>query len=193
MNLWNLLIVLCFVVLYVGLGLVFDQMRRLRDELRVHFAEKKFPDPLSEGDEDPLDEREDKEDPRLDSPSFPEETLHVLRQELANAQSRILTAINAVPARLAPELEGLHRQLQADVEAIYRQMQFMERNLSRVGRSSPTSEPSSPLDSPAEDRYTEARLLLANGMDEDRVIEKTGLTVEEVSLLKKLAMDPDRS
>lgn len=195
MTLWNLLIVVCFAVLYFGLGLVFGQLRRLRDEIRIHYSDREFPDPEAEP-VDPLEEREPVPEQKPPPVVFPEETLQIVRQDLANVQSRILSAVNAIPSRLAPELEGLHRQLQADVESLYRQMQYLERNLTRVGRGGGgggSSDGGGGDTASGEDRYSEARLLLANGVDEDRVIEKTGLTVEEVSLLRKLAMDPERA
>ena len=46
MTLWNLLIVFCFAVLYLGLVMVFLQIRRLRDEIKVRFYMHSFPDEM---------------------------------------------------------------------------------------------------------------------------------------------------
>ncbi|NGZ06154.1 MAG: hypothetical protein G8237_07345 [Magnetococcales bacterium] len=159
MNIWNLLVVVCFIALYLAVSLVFLQVQKLREELKASRAEP---------DVEPVDTTEQ---------------VNAIRREIANLEERLETAIRAIP-------EQIHKDLQKDLQGIQADLRFITRPTPMgmtmaVGHATKMSENSGGPASMA-DAYREARLLLANGVDEDRVVAETGLAVEEVSLLKRL-------
>ncbi|MGN7611349.1 hypothetical protein ACQZV8_04595 [Magnetococcales bacterium HHB-1] len=176
MTFWNLLVVICFVVLYLGVTLVFIQVRRMREEMKVlaqgilnQIAEQKEASmiPMPSGDSQ-------------DTAETAQMCTHLLRRELGGVEERLLEGMKkATVEELLPEFEEIQRE-----------MRYMERG---GGGGNRRSEPSTTVHGHGEraplsksDAYHEARLLLSNNVDEERVIEETGLTVEEVSLLKRL-------
>ncbi|MBF0189609.1 MAG: hypothetical protein HQL99_00495 [Magnetococcales bacterium] len=159
MNIWNLLIVLCFIALYLAVSLVFLQVQKLREEMKVVRT--------SEPDVEPVDTLE---------------CVNTVRREIANLEERLDSAIRAIP-----------EQMQKDLQGIQSDLRFMSRpgpgsgnmmGMGMGGHGSKLSENNGPAS--MSDAYREARLLLSNGVDEDRVVNETGLAVEEVSLLKRL-------
>lgn len=149
MTYWNLLVVLCFVVLYLGIALVFLQLRRLRDEMK---------------------NRNDRSNPIDTEAAF---------RDFSNQMTRQMANLEAI---LGKQTRTLGLELKEEIESIQGEMRFL-------GRSNPVSSHSGAENSEGnskEDAYREARLLLSNGVDEERVITETGLTVEEVSLLKRI-------
>ncbi|MBF0126977.1 MAG: hypothetical protein HQM02_07175 [Magnetococcales bacterium] len=154
MTIWNLLVVLCFVALYLAVSLVFLQVQKLREELKVA---------RSEPDVEPMD---------------PSEYVAVVRREIAGLEERFDSSLQAIPEQLRKELQSI----QAD-------MRFLVRpgsggTLSKVSENTGGQPGMS-------DAYREARLLLANGVDEERVVSETGLAVEEVSLLKRISRNQE--
>lgn len=107
-------------------------------------------------------------------PYDPTEHIVAIRREIASLESRIEVALRAIPEQLQKELQGI----QADMRYLVRPgsggtyAKMADNNM-----GGPTN---------LTDAYREARLLLANGVDEERVVSETGLAVEEVSLLKRI-------
>ncbi|MBF0455621.1 MAG: hypothetical protein HQL72_12500 [Magnetococcales bacterium] len=155
---WNLLVVLCFVILYLGVALVFVQLRRLRDELH-HLST------LNATEEKPAD----------DSRTCAE----IILRRLTSFETNMTTTLEAIPAHLKSDLESIQGELRflAQPSSGGMSNNAMERQSSSRGGGG------SGKDS---DAYREARLLLVNGVDEERVVSETGLAVEEVSLLKRM-------
>ncbi|OSM02071.1 hypothetical protein [Magnetofaba australis] len=172
MTLWNLLVIICFAVLYLGLALVFMQIKGLREELL---------------------RREDAAEAVVtqDEPMFGERgagdgaDTGVILGEMAAMESRLTEAVASVPDALGQDLEAIHQELRY-LERSQGSPQHAPQHGSMGGHmgggmSGVVSGGAKP------DAYREAKLLLANGVDEERVISETGLTVEEVSLLKRLS------
>ncbi|MBF0134920.1 MAG: hypothetical protein H7833_07090 [Magnetococcus sp. DMHC-1] len=164
MTLWNLIVVLCLMLLYMGIGFIFLQIRRLREEIKSS-AERSSPVVTDA-------------EPALDPQKVADGIVEPILQELGAMEDKLLQ-----------EMTGLSKQFGGELDEIRREMQFMQ-------RSSPSSNNTSSTEvrngAGKRDAYREAKLLLTNGVDEERVIEETGLTVEEVSLLKRLS-NPDRA
>ena len=153
MTFWNLIVVLCFLVLYLGVVLVFAQLRRLREEIHQRNGQQQ------QGERD----------------------FEVLASTLTENMQRELASWGD---HLVTRMEKISQQIQGDLDAVRADMRFRDRS-SSGGMSKTIQE--SDLTVEKEDAYREARLLLSNGVDEERVINETGLTVEEVSLLKRIA------
>lgn len=161
---WGLLlVVLCFAVLYLGVVMVFMQIRGLRDELKIQNSPSHFPDPT-------LGDRDNDRDEELD------ERLSALQRDLMRFQENI-----------SQELETIPGQLQSDLEAIHRQLRYLDRSLSMlIGVQGAPASPSEMASRDREDAHSEAKRLLQNGVPEERVIDQTGLSVEEVSLIRRM-------
>ncbi len=89
---------------------------------------------------------------------------------------------------MTTSLDAIPAQLKKDLESIQGELRFLAQPPS-VNSNNPPAENQSGIRGGSghdSDAYREARLLLANGVDEDRVVNETGLTVEEVSLLKRM-------
>ncbi|WP_420905440.1 hypothetical protein [Candidatus Magnetaquiglobus chichijimensis] len=162
MNIWNLLVVVCFLVLYLAVFMVFQQVQKLREETRATTP--------AEPDVEPFDSAE---------------CINAMHREIAALEARLGEAIRTIPEQLKKDLQGI----QADLH-------YMSRpNPGNMGMGMPMGHSVKMADSgqPASmsDAYREARLLLSNGVDEDRVVTETGLAVEEVSLLKRLHRNQD--
>ncbi|MBF0368374.1 MAG: hypothetical protein HQL52_02855 [Magnetococcales bacterium] len=153
MTFWNVLVILCFVVLYLGIALVFVQVRRLRDDLKLMAT-------TQNADEDHEELRE---------------YVETVTASLEMMERKIGMAVESIPAQIRPDLEAL----QGEMRFLSRPTESGIANRSETGSSSESANKN--------DAYREARLLLANGVDEERVIKETGLTVEEVSLLKSFS------
>ncbi|MBF0286131.1 MAG: DUF2802 domain-containing protein, partial [Magnetococcales bacterium] len=114
------------------------------------------------------------------------EIASVVRREVDGLRKHMEVMVEAVPGSIQPELEALRRELR-----------YLERALAQPVAPPPALPPmqrgremlpsSPPPDS--DDPYEKARQLLARGEDEERVIEETGLSVEEVSLLMRLIQE----
>ncbi|MEO5367886.1 MAG: hypothetical protein H7831_16300 [Magnetococcus sp. WYHC-3] len=163
MTLWNLLVVVCFLVLYLAVSLVFVQVRRLRMDMKAYAAlVAKRPESRISGESS-------------------RECAEAVLRELSAVEDKLTQVIHSVPGEIQPELEEIRKEL---------------RYIGRPTLMSAQPQPSMPTHHGGHsgsagrgpDSYREARLLLANGVDEERVIDETGLTVEEVSLLKTLAI-----
>lgn len=209
-SLWNLLVVVCFALLYWAVAMVFLQLRRLRDELKVQHTPSRFPD---------MDEDEEEAAPPTPAPSpMDPRLLHALVQDGVQKAMQQAMEDFPVPGGSAPPAEGVSREalrevvrremsalekkmdelnatvgadLQREMDALKRELRYLERAVHAL--NAPPAEVNrslgEPPASPKDEAYREARLLLANGVDEERVIEETGLSVEEVSLLKRLSQD----
>ncbi|MBF0624851.1 MAG: hypothetical protein HQL82_08590 [Magnetococcales bacterium] len=169
MDIWNLIIVLCFFLLYLGLAMVFSQIRHLREELRMT-ARSAAHQPVM---------------PAMptEQPEEGEMVVEAILRELEMVEGRLGQQLVEVPQRLESILEDLRREMQFIQRSVQHSVPIMSGGHSE-GRSGGGS-------SGKGDAYREAKLLLSNGVDEERVIEETGLTVEEVSLLKRLS-HPER-
>lgn len=181
MTFWNLLVVLCFAVLYAGLVLVFLQLRRLRDEIRIHHTDNTFPEP-SFGGLPPHPALREGEQDRLESV---QQGLEELGQGLLEVGQGLVEVRNQLHALRSGMLESLAAQLQPEFDAIQRQLNYLAHQPAAGGAGLGSASAG------AQDRdaaYQNARMLLANGVDEDRVVDETGLAMEEVSLLKRLMM-----
>lgn len=152
MNYWNLLIVVCFAVLYMGLVLVFSQLRRIRKEIR---------------EQNELIQAQ-QADPNSDQRAYAE----MIRRQLA-----IIEVQMGIQTRMVGE------RLQGELQAIQREMRYLNRP-AEGGVSRPSLHPTD--NRSRENTYREAQLLLSNGVNEDRVIAETGLSEEEVRLLKRI-------
>ncbi|MBF0418996.1 MAG: hypothetical protein HQL78_02395 [Magnetococcales bacterium] len=163
MNYWNILIILCFFILYMGLALVFGQLRGLRDDLaRLTREVAASRDPVEE------DEGEGAVDRGIVE----------LQRRLQQLGVELLNAMDRLPKTMHDELDAI----QGEIRLLGRSMTPMNMNLGMgAGRGAEVDEGNKT------NAYREARLLLANNVDEERVIVETGLTVEEVSLLKRMA------
>ncbi|MEO5363779.1 MAG: hypothetical protein H7838_09185 [Magnetococcus sp. DMHC-8] len=157
MNYWNLLIVVCFAVLYMGLVVVFTQLRRMRNEMKTYH--------------DNLQAQQ--ADPNADHRAYAE----MIRRQLA-----------IIEVQLGIQTRMVGERLQGELQAIQREMRFLTRPTDGSGRN-----PIHPAETRSrESTYREAQLLLSNGVNEDRVISETGLTEEEVRLLKRIPrQNPD--
>ncbi|MBF0424249.1 MAG: hypothetical protein HQL66_00290 [Magnetococcales bacterium] len=164
MTLWNLIVVVCLMLLYMGIGVVFFQVRRLRDEIRAS-AERNEPVAVEH-------------EPEWDAQKIADGVVEPILQELGAMEEKIMRDMAELPKRFGEELEEIRREVQ-----------FLQRP-NQVVMNAPTAESRS--GGSKRDAYREAKLLLTNGVDEERVIEETGLTVEEVSLLKRLS-SPERT
>ncbi|MBF0380526.1 MAG: hypothetical protein HQL69_05875 [Magnetococcales bacterium] len=155
---WNLLVVLCFVILYLGVALVFVQLRRFRDEMHQLAA---------------LNAAANKEN-----------------DESRNCAEVILRRLTSFELNMTTTLEAIPIQLKADLETIQGELRFLAQPQTSPAVAQPPAESQSSMrgggTNTDSDSYREARLLLANGVDEERVVNETGLTVEEVSLLKRM-------
>ncbi|MBF0160835.1 MAG: hypothetical protein HQL88_00975 [Magnetococcales bacterium] len=158
MNYWNLLIVVCFAVLYMGLVVVFAQLRRMRHEMKEHHEQL-----LTQ-----------QTDPNTDHRAYAE----MIRRQLA-----------IIEVQLGIQTRMVGERLQGELQAIQREMRFLNRPTHDGGGRAPLH----PTESRSrEHTYREAQLLLSNGVNEERVIAETGLTEEEVRLLKRLPrQNPD--
>ncbi|WP_130471701.1 hypothetical protein [Candidatus Magnetaquicoccus inordinatus] len=152
MSYWNLLVVVCFGVLYMGLVVIFSQLRRMRNEM------KEFQNTLQTM----------QADPNADHRAYAE----MIRRQLA-----------IIEVQLGIQTRMVGERLQGELQAIQREMRFM----SRPGHDTPGHNPLHAAESRSrENTYREAQLLLSNGVNEERVISETGLTEEEVRLLKRI-------
>ncbi|MBF0590000.1 MAG: hypothetical protein HQL53_12840 [Magnetococcales bacterium] len=151
---------------------MFLQVRRLQESLRQA--------------------QEQKEQSEEGGDSGSQEYLEALIRGVRLVERKVDDVLAMTPEQVLPELGEIKRRLgDMDRSAQHHQAQQptpqsqMNMNISsmshqdRGGRSADSS-------SGKGDAYREARLLLANGVDEERVINETGLTVEEVSLLKRI-------
>ncbi|MBF0153929.1 MAG: hypothetical protein HQL64_09350 [Magnetococcales bacterium] len=163
MTLWNLIIVVCLMLLYMGIGMVFLQIRRLREEVKAS-AERN--EPIAGETE-----------PALDPQKVADGVVEPILQELEAMEEKLMHEITALPKRFGEELDEIRREVQ-----------FLQRPTQAVNNSGNEVRNGAGK----RDAYREAKLLLTNGVDEERVIEETGLTVEEVSLLKRLS-SPERT
>ncbi|MBF0400885.1 MAG: hypothetical protein HQL80_01835 [Magnetococcales bacterium] len=161
MSYWNLLIVICFAVLYMGLVLVFAQLRRMRNEV------KEYHDHI----------QAQHADPNSDHRAYAE----MIRRQLA-----------IIEVQLGIQTRMVGERLQGELQAIQREMRYLNRPThdgeggGRAGNIHPSEGRS------RENTYREAQLLLSNGVNEERVIIETGLSEEEVRLLKRIPrQNPD--
>ncbi|MBF0213124.1 MAG: hypothetical protein HQM00_06120 [Magnetococcales bacterium] len=147
---------LCFIALYLAVSLVFLQVQKLRDEMKST---------RSEPDVEPVDTAE---------------CVNTIRREMANLEERLDSAIRAIP-------EQMHKEFQKELQGIQSDLRYMSRpGPVSMGSTHSTKASENMGPSSMSDAYREARLLLSNGVDEERVVNETGLAVEEVSLLKRL-------
>lgn len=168
-SLWNLLVVLCFVILYLTVALVFVQVRRLRDDI-LHLAALNAAAPVAD----------EKDDSRT--------CAELILRRLTSFELNMTTTLEAIPS-----------QLKSDLDSIYGELRFLAQSNNSGNISSKQSDGQGSMrgggssnHGQESDAYREARLLLANGVDEERVVNETGLTVEEVSLLKRMIAQVDQ-
>ncbi|HIJ85869.1 MAG TPA: hypothetical protein HPQ00_16930, partial [Magnetococcales bacterium] len=139
MGYWNLLVVLCFFVLYLGIAVVFRQLRGLRDDmsrLGKEMAAREIPE---------VDDRAIK-------------ALHVRLQQLG---TELLDTMEKIPKTMQHDLEAI----QGEIRMINRSMvPMMGMGMGSSARGGDNEE------SFKANAYREARLLLANNVDEDRDI-----------------------
>lgn len=157
MTVWNLVIVLCFVLLYLALVMVYLQLRRLRNDLEARLTPSRFPEP----------------DPATDA-------MRGMQKALQNVQHQIDDGF-----------EALWNKTDAGLDPIQARLYALDRRLDRKLDSGDAHNRSN-TPGTQNDAYHEAKLLLSNGVEEERVIEETGLSVEEVSLLKRLSEEGRR-
>ncbi|MBF0187824.1 MAG: hypothetical protein HQL50_07850 [Magnetococcales bacterium] len=172
MTVWNMVMILCLAILYLGTTLVYLQIRKLRDELRS------------------IQQATHSNDPALDRASAEESArgcAEAVIREVSSLEKRLTRTMEDVAGKILPELQDIQRELR-----------YLERGGNSSGSGGMMGSSASALGGEESsnrgksDSYHEARLLLANGVDEEQVIEQTGLTVEEVSLLKRLSdQDPE--
>lgn len=160
MDYWNLLIVICFAVLYMGLVFVFTQLRRMRDEVKAYHDQI----------------QEQQADPNTDHRAYAE----MIRRQLA-----------IIEVQLGIQTRMVGERLQGELQAIQREMRFLNRPThDNVGGGRAAAHPGD--NRSRESTYREAQLLLSNGVNEERVITETGLSEEEVRLLKRIPrQNPD--
>ncbi|MBF0423927.1 MAG: hypothetical protein HQL73_13150 [Magnetococcales bacterium] len=160
MTYWNIIVVFCFFVLYMGLALVFGQLRSLREDVarltREVIASR-----------DPGEDEEEGEE---------RSAVMDLHRRVQQLGTELLDAMDKLPRTVHGELESI----QSEIRLLSRSMTPMNVGVGSV-RGGDNEE------AYKTNAYREARLLLANDVDEERVIAETGLTVEEVSLLKRMA------
>lgn len=158
---WNLLVVLCFVILYLGIALVFVQLRKLRDDLHHHSVAKAAT--------------------AADSEDKSRACAEVVLRRLTSFETHMSHSMEEMPKQLKNELSAIQNELRYLAQSAPIGMggtSRMEGGGLRTAGGGSGSE---------SDAYREARLLLSNGVDEERVVKETGLTVEEVSLLKRMS------
>ncbi len=161
MTYWNIIVIVCFFILYLGLTLVFGQLRGLREDIARLNREMAPKEPVENNDGAVLQ-------------------LHGRLQQLG---TELLDAVEALPKTFREDLNAIQNEL----NQLHRSVGAMNLSMNSVGRGGGNSDTD---DSSKTNAYREARLLLANNVDEERVIQETGLTVEEVSLLKRIANKP---
>ncbi|MBF0309691.1 MAG: hypothetical protein HQL56_09205 [Magnetococcales bacterium] len=161
MTFWNLLVILCFAILYLGVVMVYQQVRRLRDEVR---------------------QRAEHIEPEEEEPRLQPVVQHDNHEECARI---ILEELAVLDRRIKHSLDDLVNRLEQPFEELVKEMRYASRSAPPSRMSEQDMGSNSGLQN-KNDAYREAKLLLSNNVDEERVIEETGLTVEEVSLLKRL-------
>ncbi|ABK45527.1 hypothetical protein Mmc1_3036 [Magnetococcus marinus MC-1] len=177
MSLWNLLVVVCFAVLYMGMMLIFSQLRQLRGDLRAV-------EPGMDDDRISMVESEVMMDDPVPAPVMGMDPAVVMAEGREQTEI-ILEELAGVEDRILRTVEGLPEQIQSGLDALQKELRYLDRGMPSQHHHEPQSSNHSQGAKP--DAYREAKLLLSNGVDEERVIEETGLTVEEVSLLKRLS------
>lgn len=184
MTMWNLFVILCFGLLYLGLVFVHLQLRRLRDDIRLSVSPENFPKP----DEAPPP-------PPLDVDALRADLQEDLREELSGLQNRLVSRVSSVESRLHGDMDLMQQQLEG-IDARLEQGAVSKPPAGGgVGGGyasagvSPSAVPEQPQD---RDNYREAKLLLANGVEEEQVMQETGLSMEEVSLLNRLTSENKR-
>ncbi len=173
MTFWNILVVICFAILYLGITLVFLQVRRLGDTMRY----------LEEKSKRQVDE---------EAGGNAQEYLEALIRGLRVVEHKVDESLTMVPDQVLPQLEEIKQTL-SELELsgsgsnqsapVFSQQMSMPHSMERSSNSNDGGGGNGKGDA-----YREARLLLANGVDEERVISETGMTVEEVSLLKRITV-----
>ncbi|MEO5328510.1 MAG: hypothetical protein H7829_09710 [Magnetococcus sp. THC-1_WYH] len=168
MTVWNLLVVLCFFVIYLGIAVIFRQLRGIRDEM-VRLTREV----ASRGQDTDDDHGNDRND----------RAIFELRSRLQQLGTEMLDAMEALPKVMRNDLDGIA----GEIRMLQRSIGPMGMNMGMgMGMGMGGVRDAKDEESFKANAYREARLLLANGVDEDRVIAETGLTVEEVSLLKRM-------
>ncbi|HAT51435.1 MAG: hypothetical protein HQL07_04300 [Nitrospirae bacterium] len=166
MTVWNLLVILCFFVIYLGIAVIFRQLRGIREEM-VRLTREV----ASRGQDTDDDDGNDRND----------RAIFELRSRLQQLGTEMLEAMEALPKVMRNDLDGIVGEIRMLQRSIGPMGMNMGMGVGMGGVRDAKDEESFKANA-----YHEARLLLANGVDEDRVIAETGLTVEEVSLLKRM-------
>ena len=180
MTVWNLIIILCLAILYLAVVVVFLQIRRLREEIYANV----FATPISRETVPPLFESHDRTDEILSEIRDLGELknlrdlyqLNELKElkSLSSLEGRILAACATIPEQMRPEFEKILEEIQSlsmgSGPAVgTAQLPITATQKKRTGDG---------------DAYDAARLLLSHGVDEEQVMAETGLSSEEVNLLK---------
>ncbi|MBF0124736.1 MAG: hypothetical protein HQL60_05305 [Magnetococcales bacterium] len=180
MTIWNFLVIVCFIVLYMGVALVFLQVRRLQDEWRVER------DRALEQQQQPAtvccDARQLVEPLLQEVESIGERCSSAVgeasKQGSAAVLGRIIERINALEERLLVDIENIPDRIKPEFDEL--------RSGIRLFARQEGSDHGAPPVLGFDDAYREARLLLGHGVDEEHVSSSTGLTVEEVGLIKSM-------
>lgn len=162
MDYWNLLVVLCFAVLYLGLSVLFVRLRRMQHDMKDYHAQ--------------LHEQLRGQQP--DASVVAQACADLVGRQLALVEQRIELQIRVAGSA------SLGQQLSAMEERMGHQIQVMgDRLLGDLHMIQGDMR----LFSRQDDAYREARLLLSHGIDEERVAAETGRTMEEIRLLKRVS------
>ena len=188
MTYWNLLVVVCFGILYLGFLLTHSQIRRTRDDVatldgklnKIHALISTLRDEVS------INASTDNF-PQVDHKADRDAELAAFRSDLAELQNRLIARMSSVETRLHSDIDIIQRQM----EAIDSRMDMGASRPAVRSAGGASTSTAAPVNK-ERDGYREARLLLANGVDEDQVVAETGLSVEEVSLLRRLSEEPNK-
>ena len=156
MDYWNLIVVLCFSVLYLGLSVVFSRLRRVQNEMREHHEQ--------------LRQRQDPNLAAQASADLIAERLMVMEKKISlqiqtSGSATIGPQLATLEEKISLQIQATRERLQGDIQTIHGELRFVSRQ---------------------EDTYREARMLLSHGVDEERVVAETGQTMEEIRLLKRV-------
>ncbi|MBF0159789.1 MAG: hypothetical protein HQL58_09710 [Magnetococcales bacterium] len=185
MTIWNFLVILCFIILYMAIALVFLQIRRLQDEWRLERDKNRD---LSQTDAFRC-EAEQLIGPLLQKMESMNESQQRLTNELMNESvqkgvafvvERAVARIDTLEQRLLVDINQVPERMKSEFEELRSGIRLLARHDNSDHNVAPIIDTS--------DSYREARLLLSHGVDEEHVSSGTGLTMEEVGLIKSMLL-----
>ncbi len=185
MTVWHLLVILCLVILYLAVVVVFLQVRHLREELDASVSARSGRDPLP-----PLFDVPDTQSGRSAAADVSGERLEALIASVDALRSGLqdLKGLSAIEGRLLAACASMPEHLQPEFDRMLEEMHAMLDSTPRDALAVPapgiagTARKNSGAGVDA--AYDTARVLLLNNVSDEQVMAQTGCSAEEVNLLK---------